>query len=166
MNVSIIHLTQERKMSEGNKPGPDTNPHLMIWGERGRMNDFSNVILTYSTLLGCPKYIGRIFSYVCPFKEPGQFFLSRKRNSAVIFDKELLMRLIPDDVEDKELELLADVMGMEDIVKRLTGMNSSTAEPLCEIYSNVAQWFMALLNGDEEIPQGKDNGDESKGKME
>ena len=78
----------------------------------------------------------------------------------VIFDKELLMKLVPDHVEDKELELLADVMGMEDVVKRFTGMNSGMAESLCELYSNVAQWFMALLNGDDEIPKEEGNGDE------
>jgi hypothetical protein len=160
MNVSIIHLTQESKMSEGNTPGPDTTPHLMIWGERKHMTYVRNAILSCSIVLGRPKYIGKMFSYALPYREPGQFFLSRKRNSMVIFDKELLMRLVPDDVEDKELELLADVMGMEDVVKRFTGMNSGMAESLCELYSNVAQWFMALLNGDDEIPKEEGNGDE------
>lgn len=160
MNASIIHLTQDRVMSEGNQPGPDTTPHLMIWGERDKVKHLGEVLCFYGGLYGFPRHIGTMLTFACPFREPGKSIFSRKRSSGVIFDKELLMRLIPDDVEDKELEVFADIMGMEDVVKSLTGMNTEFVESLCDVYATVAGWFMALLNGDDHLPASGDKCDE------
>jgi hypothetical protein len=160
MNASIIHLMPDHVMSEGNQPGSDTTPHLMIWGEREKMKKSADAINSYAAHLGCPKYIGAIFSCAVPYRESGESIFSRKRNSAIIFDKSLLLRLVPEEVEDKELEILSDIVGMEDIAKRLTGLNTNVAKPLCEVYSTVAGWFMALLNGDAHLPASGDKCDE------